>query len=393
MKIGLVLATPPAYSETFFRNKIRMLEGAGHEVLLFTGGGGRDRKRFRRMHVGYDHSLPPARRILPVLQALLRLLAHPLRAARLYGRNRADGFSARRNRTSLLNAAHIIGHDVDWLHFGFATNAVFLENLAGVIGARMAVSIRGYDIGIFPIRNPGCYALLWRRIDRLHYISDDLLRLAIRDGFPPEKRSMKITPAIDTARVERHRTASRPAFNMERPAFATIGRLHWKKGFPLMLTALSRLRREGLDFTYDIIGDGGDGEQVSFLLRMLELEGCVRLHGRLGHGETLEILAGCDIYLQYSLQEGFCNAVLEAQLLGRLCIVSDAEGLAENVVNGETGWVVPRNDAEALAERVKGVLDMPRESLEVVSRRASERVRTDFTLEGQLGKFLGFYGG
>ncbi|MBK7870836.1 MAG: glycosyltransferase family 4 protein [Saprospiraceae bacterium] len=51
-----------------------------------------------------------------------------------------------------------------------------------------------------------------------------------------------------------------------------------------------------------------------------------------------------DIYLQYSIQEGFCNAVLEAQAMGLLCIVSDAEGLPENILHGQTGWVVPKGN-------------------------------------------------
>ena len=44
-------------------------------------------------------------------------------------------------------------------------------------------------------------------------------------------------------------------------------------------------------------------------------------------------LNNSDVYLQYSVQEGFCNAVLEAQAMGLLCVVSDGGALPENVID------------------------------------------------------------
>ena len=46
---------------------------------------------------------------------------------------------------------HIINEKkTDWLHFGFATQAIGRENIAKAIGAKMAVSLRGFDIGCIP---------------------------------------------------------------------------------------------------------------------------------------------------------------------------------------------------------------------------------------------------
>ena len=60
------------------------------------------------------------------------------------------------------------------------------------------------------------------------------------------------------------------------------------------------------------------------------------------HDDIVKFYKKADIYIQYSIEEGFCNAVLEAQSMGVLTIVSDASGLIENVVDGKTGWVVPK---------------------------------------------------
>lgn len=388
-RIGLVLATVPGYSETFFRNKIAVLEKAGFEVILFTGGGKDEQKTIRNIREGYDSRKPRLQTLVPKFIAACRLLLNARRSARLFRMNRIDGLSRRNNLISLLNSAHIIGYDLDWLHFGFASNAIYVENLARIVGARLAVSVRGFDIGIYPLKQPGCYRLLWQRIDKLHYISDDLYRLALADGLSPEKAAMKIEPAVDASIPDR---LPKPRQTItEKPRFLTIGRLHWKKGYPLMLQALSRLRSEGVDFTYQIIGDGEDLEQIVYLTRMLGLEKQVVLTGRKSHQETLALLNECDIYLQFSIQEGFCNAVLEAQLLGRLCIVSDAEGLSENVLHEKTGWVVPRNEPLLLKDRIVEVLEMPETERESIRNAASRRIREQFSLEAQQGKFIGFY--
>ena len=388
-RIGLVLSMVPAYSETFFRNKVRVLENAGFKVILFAGGGKDAAGDFRHLRIGYDSQTSALRKILPAILAVIRLVISAPGTYRLYRLNRTDGFSLRKNLLSLLNAAHIVGYKLDWLHFGFASNGILLENLALVTGAKMAVSIRGFDIGIYPLKQPGCYRLLWQRIDKLHYISDDLYRLALADGLSSEKAAMKIEPAVDASIPDR---LPKPRRIMTgKPKFLTIGRLHWKKGYPLMLHALSKLRSEGVDFTYQIIGAGDDLEQIVYLTRILGLEKQVVLTGRKSHQETLALLNECDIYLQFSIQEGFCNAVLEAQLLGRLCIVSNAEGLSENVLHEKTGWVVSRNEPLLLKDRILEVLNMPEVERESIRDAASRRIREQFSLEAQQRKFIGFY--
>jgi len=203
MKIGMVLAGMPTYSETFLLNKVRVLERTGHEVHLFVASSPLKGRPFRRLHTGYDVGLRGVERQLARVQALIRLLRHAHRSVKLFQLNRQDGMDTRRNLISLLNAAHIIGHRLDWIHFAFATTALSLENIGRATGARMAVSIRGFDISLFPLKNPGCYELLWKRIDRLHYISQALYRRALADGLPAALPAYLIEPAADAGLRER----------------------------------------------------------------------------------------------------------------------------------------------------------------------------------------------
>ena len=98
-----------------------------------------------------------------------------------------------------------------------------------------------------------------------------------------------------------------------------------------------------------------------------------------------------DIYLQPSIQEGFCNSVLEAQAMGLICIVTDAEGLSENVLSEETGWVVSKRSPEKIAEKIIDILNTDNEQLNQIRESAKHRVKSEFNLDNQNKLFREFY--
>ena len=98
-----------------------------------------------------------------------------------------------------------------------------------------------------------------------------------------------------------------------------------------------------------------------------------------------------DIYIQYSQSEGFCNAVLEAQSMGVLPIVSNAEGLSENVLNNKTGWVIEKNSPNLLAEKIVEVINLPESNKEKIRKQAIERIKKEFNIEKQQKEFIDFY--
>lgn len=389
MRIGLVLSTVPGYSETFFRNKIKFLREEGFEIKLFVDGG---QNGFELCNVveGFSNQGTKKHRLFRLMILVSRSLWHPLKLAKLWQLNKADGFTFKQNVLSLMGSAHIVGYSLDWLHFGFATMAVNRENVALVIGAKMAVSIRGYDVCIYPLKYPHVYQLLWKRIDKLHYISDDLLKVAIELGFNEKTQSQKITPAIDINLFRKTDLTPKKSSN-GKISILTIARLHWKKGLDYTLKALKIIKEAGILFEYHIIGDGPEYERLVFARHQLGLQNEVVFLGKLDPKEIKEMLALTDIYLQYSIQEGFCNAVLEAQAMGCLCVVSDAEGLSENVLNKITGFVVEKRNPKLLAERILEVLKMNIEDKQKMGKNAMERVSKDFNLEIQKQQFIEFY--
>src|SRR5690554_3939374 len=232
--------------------------------------------------------------------------------------------------------------------------------------------------------------MLWRHIDKAHTISDNLLKLAVKHGMPENTPFEKITPAIN---IDLFQSETTELSSKERPVLITTARLHWIKGYVSNLEALALLKEQGVEYVYKIIGEGKEYERIAFADYQLGLTERVQFLGKLPHAEVKQELEEASIYIQYSIQEGFCNAVLEAQAMGKLCIVSNAEGLTENVLHGKTGWVVPKYSPYLLAEQIKKVLLMEEGKKLEMAQNAVKRVRKEFNVEKQHGEFLTFYKG
>jgi len=282
---------------------------------------------------------------------------------------------------------HLFSAKLDWLHFGFGTMALERENVAQAIGAKMAVSFRGFDIAIYPLKNPNCYYKLWKKVDKVHVISDDIADLVYKNGFQNKEKVFKICPAIDVNYFSNvNGTGANPTIQI-----LTIARLHWKKGLEYTLEALALLKKKGVAFQYTIVGDGPEKERLLFAAHQLGLTDRVTFTGKLEPTAVRQMLGEATLYVQYSIQEGFCNAVLEAQAMGKLCIVSDAEGLSENVIDGVTGFVVAKRNPVSLAEKIQAVFQLSENIKEEIANQAINRVRKEFSLESQLKQFLKFY--
>lgn len=387
MRIGIVLFNTPGYSETFFHSKINGLQEKGIEVRLFCYYKKDDFElcpviESRKVS---QNTLIQSWRFIMEFVLLLPYLFRVIRYIRLE-RNEGTEWTELFKRIYL--NSNLLKANLDWLYFGFATMALGSETVAKAIGAKMVVSFRGSDMAVYPVKNPGCYTMLWKYLDKVHTISMSLLVLSKKHSMPESIPWMKIPPAIDASVFQ--------PFNQEfsqndKPVFMTTGRLHWIKGYIPTLEALAILKAQGFDFIYKIVGEGEEYERIAFSAYQLGLKENVLFLGRLSHSQVKKELENADIYLQYSIHEGFCNSVLEAQAMGKLCIVSNGGGLAENVLHEETGWVVPKYSPELLAQRIERVLSMSSEEKKRISQNAIARVRREFNIEKQQREFLEFY--
>jgi glycosyltransferase involved in cell wall biosynthesis len=124
-----------------------------------------------------------------------------------------------------------------------------------------------------------------------------------------------------------------------------------------MISACGVLRRRGLDFETLLVGDGPEREDVK---RMIEQEDLTQFFRFMGQRNDVPlILAAADLFVLSSLSEGLPRSIMEAMASLLPVVATDVGGVGELVRHGFTGYLVPSEDTEALAERMAEILENP----------------------------------
>ena len=387
-RIGLVLSAVPGYSETFFNNKIKGLQAKGFEVILYVDKGNIINSDYLcKVVKTSDFTGSKFKTVIVLLNSIIKLVfLNPKRSLKLYLLDKNDGKNFWTRLKHLIRNQLLLQQNLDWLHFGFGMLAVGRENVAKAINTKMGVSFRGFDLYLSPLKHPGCYDLLFTKSVQYHVLSNEMKQELLNNNIN-ENDIKVITPAIDTVFFKN----DDPIVNTNELKIVTVGRLHWKKGLEYTLHAMSILKKAGVKFKYTIIGAGEERERLVFARHQLDLVDEVCFLGKIPHQQIKHQLENSNIYIQYSIQEGFCNSVLEAQAMRLLCVVSNAEGLSENVLDGQTGWVIPKRNPKLLASKIAEVLDMDECSKQEIRLNAVKRIQNDFGLEKQQLAFVDFF--
>lgn len=167
-----------------------------------------------------------------------------------------------------------------------------------------------------------------------------------------------------------------------------IGRLAEQKGLDVLLRALDLLQHVRPDYLTLIVGDGPIRPKIEGLARAFELGPKVRV---LGHrNDATRLLAAADVLVLPSRYEGLPNVVLEAMRFEKPVVATRAPGTTEVVADGETGVLVPINDAAALAQALRALLDDP-ERCRRLGAAGLRRVREHFRVETMIERFSALY--
>jgi glycosyltransferase involved in cell wall biosynthesis len=171
--------------------------------------------------------------------------------------------------------------------------------------------------------------------------------------------------------------------NPESIILGSVGRLCAQKGFIFLINALDLLVEENPYIKLIIVGEGKMRSTIENHVQKLGLSENVQFLGY--QNNILEILRSMDIFVLPSLWEGMPNAILEAMAAGLPVVATNVGGTPEVVVDGETGFLVPPRDPEALANAIQRLIDDP-ELRKKFGQAGRERVERHFTIQETVRK-------
>lgn len=213
-----------------------------------------------------------------------------------------------------------------------------------------------------------------RRVDGVVAISRTIRDLLIGAGVEPGKIRL-IHSGIDPRRYEWQ--ADKSLRGNGATVVGCLAGLQERKGHRFLLQAAALLKSRGLSLRYRIAGDGPLREQLEQLTGRLGLGDDVRFVGFVA--DPAEFLAKIDLFVMPSLSEGLGVAALEAMAAGKAVIATKVGGLAESVLDGVTGILVPPQDPTALAHAIAKLVRAPSLAGEM-GTQGQQRVMQHFTL-------------
>ncbi|MGC4083771.1 MAG: glycosyltransferase [Vicinamibacterales bacterium] len=204
--------------------------------------------------------------------------------------------------------------------------------------------------------------LMNRWTDRIVANSEAVKRDAVdTESLPPEKVSviyngvdLDTYDRIDAETVRALRNELAPGAG---PVVIVVANLIGYKGHKYFLQAWAEVCRVFPDAVALLVGEGTVRAAREADARTLGIDANVRFLGL--RRDVPALLAVADLLVHPSLQEGFCNALIEAMAAARPVVATDVGGNREAVVDGETGLLVPAANPGRLAAAMLTVLRRP----------------------------------
>jgi len=153
-----------------------------------------------------------------------------------------------------------------------------------------------------------------------------------------------------------------------------VGRFHPEKNVETLFYAYKKLLGTHRNLILVMVGTGPEEEKCRSLVEELGLIGKVKFLGYIPHKQIHEYYKVADIYVLTSIWEEWSNTIMEAMASRVPVIAANVGGNPYLVKDKETGFLVPPRDPHVLADKIRYVLDHPKEMEKIVSN-AYERIR------------------
>lgn len=197
---------------------------------------------------------------------------------------------------------------------------------------------------------------VWRQYDYIASISNEVTKAFLKP-FPSLKdKIVLIENILSKNLILRCAVEEKISFPKENGQinFLSIGRFSYPKNFDNVPDICKRIREQGLNVYWYIIGYGGDEALIRQKIAETGMQEYVLLLGK--KENPYPYIQACDYYIQPSRYEGKSVTVREAQLLGKPVIITDYPTAKSQVTSGMDGFIVPLEN-DVCAKAIAAILD------------------------------------
>jgi L-malate glycosyltransferase len=198
------------------------------------------------------------------------------------------------------------------------------------------------------------YRLMAGLPDAVFAVSDEVRRYSIEvDGITPS-RVRTIYNGLDLSDWNQ---AVRPFETSGNTLITTVGNIRRVKGHDILIKAAGLIADRFPGANFSIAGDALEADYLAELQALVrDLHLSERFHFCGGVTNLREHLAAADIFVLPSRSEGFSNAIIEAMAASLPVIATNVGGNQEAVKDGVSGFIVPAENPEALADAIAHML-------------------------------------
>lgn len=270
----------------------------------------------------------------------------------------------------------------DLIHAHFATEATAEAiPLALTCKCPLTFTAHGYDIYRRP---PADFHARAKKAAAVITVSEANRAYIAKTFDVPDHKLRTISSGVDTRLFQPNKQPSTP------PLIVCVARLVPVKNLALLLSACMILKTQGIAFQCIIVGEGRSREALETMQKQLQLEKTVVFTGAANSRQVLAWWQRADVAVLSSTSEGMPVSLLEAAACGVPIVATAVGGIPELVETGETGYLVPPEEAPALAEGIKHLLSHPNQARRM-GQAARKKIEQRFSIAHQGDQLLALW--
>jgi glycosyltransferase involved in cell wall biosynthesis len=297
-------------------------------------------------------------------------------------------------------AASLADKRISLLHAHFGVDAVYALDLSARLKVPLVTTLHGFDVttadrsflktGRPALVNAVMHRRALQRWGSLFLCVSEFIRdAALAKGYPVDRTIVHYI-GIDTQRLTARADAGEDGLVVH------VARLVEKKGTSFLLRAMQGVRKTHPNARLVVIGDGPLRPSLEEEAAHLGLGDAVEFTGMLPNADVMRYVRMAAVMAVPSITagngdaEGLPTVNMEANAQGVPLVASDSGGIKEAIVDGDTGFLTPERDVEAIAERITTLLSQP--SLRIaMGKNARKLIESKFDIRRQSELLESYY--